>query len=98
MYASWVLTAHLSQVNSFDRADPLSANSVAEALSVSNWTEDSAIEASSLGSKAKDAFPTTSGIELVLTVMIGVPEAIASSRGSPKPSRREGNTMRSAAL
>ena len=38
------------------------------------------------------ASPTTSGSELTFEVTTGVPEAMASSGGSPKPSYSEGKT------
>jgi hypothetical protein len=42
--------------------------------------------------------PTTSGSELTLVVTTGVPVAIASSGGNPKPSYKEGNTKAAAAV
>ena len=42
------------------------------------------------------ASPTTSGSEVALDVITGVPNAIASSGGSPNPSPSEGNTNTSA--
>ena len=44
------------------------------------------------------ASPTTSGREEVFEAMTGVPQAIASSGGRPKPSYKEGKTKSSAAL
>ena len=43
------------------------------------------------------ASPTTSGNELTFEVTTGVPHAIASSGGRPKPSYNEGNANSSAA-
>ena len=42
------------------------------------------------------ASPPTSGSEELLEVITGVPQAMASSTGKPKPSRSEGSTRQAA--
>ena len=42
------------------------------------------------GSKVRAALPTTSGSEPVFEQITGVPHAMASSGGSPKPSNSDG--------
>jgi hypothetical protein len=49
----------------------------------------------SCGSTVSAASPT-SGSEELLDVITGVPHAIASSTGRPKPSRSEGSTRHAA--
>ena len=44
------------------------------------------------GSTNIAASPATSGSEVVLEVITGVPHAIDSTTGKPKPSYRDGNT------
>ena len=43
-----------------------------------------------------EASPTTSGKEEIFEVITGVPQAIASKTGKPKPSHKEGNTKANA--
>ena len=47
---------------------------------------------SSLGGNKIPARPTTSGIEEVLETITGVPQAIASNGGKPKPSYKLGKS------
>ena len=48
-----------------------------------------AISSALVGSHSKAPGPPTSGMEEVLEVMTGVPQAIASSKGMPKLSRND---------
>ena len=52
----------------------------------------SAIALRSVGSKKSPAGPTTSGSEPAALARTGVPQAIASTGGRPKPSSKEGCT------
>ena len=51
-----------------------------------------AIDATSVGSKKSPASPTTSGSEPARLESTGVPHAMASTAGRPKPSMSDGWT------
>ena len=58
----------------------------------------SASSSGEVGSKVSPASPTASPSAVVELATTGVPQAIASSAGRPKPSYSEGNASSSAAL
>ena len=83
-------SAAACQVKACARRRPAWAIRAARAGSLSTPTSDSVRASTSVGSTSSPASPATSGREEVLDVITGVPQAIASSTGSPNPSYCEG--------
>src|SRR5262252_3177892 len=95
-YSSTCRRAVSNQEKLAARAGPAARRRSASTLSVSTASIADASPASSVGSMVTAASPTTSGSAELFDAMVGVPNAIASSGGSPKPSSSDGYTKTSA--
>src|SRR5258708_3320194 len=91
-----VRSAHFSQVNSRTWSRPALTNRARTGALLSTDSTASPNDSTSVGSTRSAASPRTSGKQEAFEATTGVPDAIASSGGKPKPSYSEGYTQTSA--
>ena len=85
-----------SQLNAFSRANPLFLMWIRKSSSSNTSRMPLAMSNTFSGFTITAASPTTSGREVLSEQTTGVPQAMASRGGKPKPSYSEGNTKATA--
>ena len=90
MYPAWMERTERSQLKLAARRRPRSTRPRRSSSSSRTRAIPCAIASSEYGSTSRAPSPTTSGSDEMREVTTGVPQAMASSGGRPKPSYSEG--------